>query len=143
MWRELILEAAGDAELGEPAGEEALAAVEAALGQPLPAESAALLRECDGVRGRSGDDVVRSAERIARDNAEFRAAADFAALYMPFEPLMFFGDNGGGDQFAFVRTPPRTEVLVWDHETDSRSLVCYGLAHYLGRALRETGDWYR
>ncbi|GAA1069919.1 SMI1/KNR4 family protein [Kitasatospora arboriphila] len=143
MWRELILEAAGDADLGEPAGEEALAAVEAALGQPLPAELAALLRECDGVRGRSGDDVVWSAERIARDNAEFRAAADFAALYMPFEPLMFFGDNGGGDQFAFVRTPPRTEVFVWDHETDSRSLACHGLAQYLGRALRETGDWYR
>ncbi|WP_030264650.1 SMI1/KNR4 family protein [Streptomyces sp. NRRL B-24484] len=143
MWRELILEAADDAELGQPAGEDALAAVESVLGQPLPAELASLLRECDGVRGRNGVDVVWNAERIALDNAEFRAAPDFAALYMPFEPLMFFGDNAGGDQLAFVRTPPRTEVFVWDHETDSRRLACYRLAQYLGRALRETGDRYR
>lgn len=95
------------------------------------------------MRGRNGDDVVRSAGRIARDSAEFRAAADFAALYMPFEPLMFFGDNGGGDRFAFVRTPPRTDVFVRDHETDGRSLVCHDLGHYLDRALRETGDRYR
>lgn len=28
-----------------------------------------------------------------------------AQLYMPFDALLFFGDNGGGDQFAFVQTP--------------------------------------
>ncbi|MEV6109751.1 hypothetical protein AB0M28_34335 [Streptomyces sp. NPDC051940] len=62
---------------------------------------------------------------------------------MPFEPLMFFGDNGGGDQFAFVRTPERDEVFVWDHETDGRYLAEYSLEQYLERALREKGDWYR
>ncbi|NXY96848.1 SMI1/KNR4 family protein [Streptomyces sp. BR123] len=143
MWREQILEATADAELGAPAGEGALAAVERALGQSLPPQLAALLRECNGVRGRYGLDVVWSAERIAKANADFRAARDFAELYMPFEPLMFFGDNGGGDQFAFVRTPQRNEVFVWDHETDSRYLVSYGLDQYIQRALRGTGDWYR
>ncbi|MGY0021018.1 SMI1/KNR4 family protein [Streptomyces sp. cg35] len=131
-----------DAELGDPASEEALTAVENALGQPIPEQLAALLRECNGVRGRYGLDVVWTAERIAKDNAEFRAAPDFAELYMPFEPLMFFGDNGG-DQFAFVRTPQRDEIFVWDHETDSRSLASYGLGQYIDQALRETGDWHR
>ncbi|MGW3041107.1 SMI1/KNR4 family protein [Kitasatospora sp. NPDC001159] len=132
-----------EAEFGAPAGDEALNAVERALGQPLPGELALLLRECDGARGRHGLDVVWSAERIANDNAEFRAARDFAELYMPFEPLMFFGDNGGGDQFAFVRTPKRDEAFVRDHETDSRFLVCHGLEEYVDRALRAAGDWYR
>ncbi|MEU3693185.1 SMI1/KNR4 family protein [Streptomyces narbonensis] len=143
MWREQILQAMAGAELGAPAGEEALAAVESALGQPLPPQLAGLLRECNGVRGRFGLDVVWSAERIAKDNAGFRGARDFTELYMPFEPLMFFGDNGGGDQFAFVRTPQRDEVFVWDHETDSRYLVSYGLDEYIEQALRATGDWYR
>jgi hypothetical protein len=29
-----------------------------------------------------------------------------------FDSLMFFGDNGGGDQFAFVRRPEAQEVFV-------------------------------
>lgn len=143
MWREEILRVMGDAELGAPASEEALAAVETALGQSLPTKLVALLRECDGVRGRHGVEIVWSAERIARDNAYFRADEDFAELYMPFGPLMFFGDNGGGDQFAFVRTPERDEVFVWEHETDSRFLVAHRLKQYLERALRADGDWYR
>lgn len=143
MWRELIEQTLADAELGPPADEEALTALVNALGQPLPPQLTALLRECDGVRGRHGLEVVWSAERIAETNAEFRASPDFAELYMPFEPLMFFGDNGGGDQFAFVRTPERGEVFVWDHETDSRYLVTYNLRQYVERALRADGDWYR
>ncbi|MFF9984710.1 SMI1/KNR4 family protein [Streptomyces erythrochromogenes] len=143
MWREKILQVMASAELDVPAGEEALAAVESTLGQPLPPQLASLLRECNGVRGRYGLDVVWSAERIAKDNADFRSAQDFTELYMPFEPLMFFGDNGGGDQFAFVRTPQRDEIFVWDHETDSRYLVSYSLDQYIERALHATGDWYR
>lgn len=143
MWREQILQTLTDAELGAPAAEEALAAAERTLGQPFPPRLAALLRECDGVRGRHGLDVVWSTERIAEENAEVRTARDFAGLYMPFEPLMFFGDNGGGDQFAFVRTPQRDEVFVWDHETDSRYLVAHSLDQYLERALHATGDWFR
>ncbi|MGW4652392.1 SMI1/KNR4 family protein [Kitasatospora sp. NPDC004289] len=143
MWRELVLNVMADAEVGGPAGEESLAAVERVLGQPLPSELAALLGECDGVRGRNGLDVIWSAERIAKDNADFRTARDFAELYMPFEPLMFFGSNAGGDQFAFVRTPQRNEVFVWEHETDSRYLVSYGLDQYLEQALQARGDWYR
>ncbi|GAB2837951.1 SMI1/KNR4 family protein [Streptomyces deserti] len=142
MWRDLVLETAPDAELGAPAGHDALTGVERALGQPMPDALVDLLRACDGVT-HQGIDVVWPAERIARDNAAFRGSPDFADLYMPFDPLMFFGDSGGGDQFAFVRTPARDEVFVWDHETDGRWPAAFGLRQYLHRALRETGDWYR
>jgi hypothetical protein len=143
MWREQILEVMADAEFAEPATNEALAEVERVLGQPLPEDLAFLLRECNGVRGYYGTDVVWSAERVVEENASFRASADFAELYMPFEPLMFFGDNGGGDQFAFVGVPLRGDVFVWDHETDGRSWAANGLADYLRRALENSGDWWR
>ncbi|MFH8411319.1 SMI1/KNR4 family protein [Streptomyces sp. NPDC018019] len=132
-----------DAELAEPATSEALAEVERVLGQPLPEDLSSLLRECNGVRGHYDTDVVWSAERIAKENASFRASADFAELYMPFEPLMFFGDNAGGDQFAFVRVPLSDDVFIWDHETDGRIWAANGLDDYLRRALADSGDWWR
>ncbi|MYW70177.1 SMI1/KNR4 family protein [Streptomyces sp. SID8379] len=143
MWREQILDVMAEAELAGPATGEALAEVERVLEQPLPAALSSLLRECNGVRGPYGTDVVWSAERIAKENTSFRASADFATLYMPFEPLMFFGDNSGGDQFAFVRVPLRDDVFVWDHETDGRAMVANGLDDYLRRALEDSGDWWR
>ncbi|MFF4368106.1 SMI1/KNR4 family protein [Streptomyces sp. NPDC001594] len=142
-WRELVLGLLPEAELAGPADEADLAEVERALGQPLPDDLAALLRECDGVVGRHGTDVVWSARRIARDNAELRGTPGFASLYMPFEPLMFFGDNGGGDLFGVVRIPERSDVFVWDHESDGRSWAAGGVEDYLRRALPAAGDWYR
>ncbi|MFI2372968.1 SMI1/KNR4 family protein [Streptomyces sp. NPDC018833] len=143
MWRELIRELAPDAGLGAPAERGALRAAEEALGRPLPSALSELLGECDGIVGPDGLDVVWELDRIRRDNLAFRTEPAFAELYMPFEPLVFFGDNGGGDQFAFVRTPPRDDVFVWDHETDGRGWAANGLRDYLRRALTEAGDWYR
>ncbi|MEV6784638.1 SMI1/KNR4 family protein [Streptomyces sp. NPDC051098] len=143
MWRELILDLAADADLGGPVDDVSLTTVERVLGQRLPTDLIALFRECNGV-ALDGVDVVWGAEQVARDNTAFRGAPDFADLYMPFEPLMFFGDNAGGDQFAFVRTPERDDVFVWEHETDSRFMVAGGLLQYLEQALRQSGeDWYR
>ena len=61
----------------------------------------------------------------------FRRDPEFARLYMPFEPLLFFADAGNGDQFAFVIRDRPADVFVWDHESDSRSMVAPGLATYL------------
>ncbi|MEU2992324.1 SMI1/KNR4 family protein [Streptomyces griseoincarnatus] len=100
--------------------------------------------ESDGLTDEYGTDVVWSAQRILDDNMHFRGDEQFRSLYMPFDSLMFFGDNGGGDQFAFVRVPERNEVFVWDHETDSRNLVSPDLESYLRSVLGSDGeDWYR
>jgi hypothetical protein len=111
MWRDLILEVTTDVELGPPAGDDILEGVEHALGQRLPYDLAESLQECNGVTCR-GLDVIWPAKQIVTDNGAFRTSREFADLYMPFEPLMFFGSNGGGDQFAFIRTPARDEVFV-------------------------------
>nr|WP_280703686.1 hypothetical protein [Kitasatospora sp. GP82] len=47
-------------------------------------------------------DTVWAIEQIVEQNLYFRSDGSFARLYMPFDALLFFGDNGGGDQFAFV-----------------------------------------
>ncbi|MBE1530781.1 SMI1/KNR4 family protein [Actinomadura algeriensis] len=143
MWRELAERTYPETEFHPPVGDPALDAAERRLGAPLPPELRDLLRETDGLLGPYGLDVVWSLERIVEENLAFRTDESFAELYLPFDTLLFFGDNGGGDQFAFVRTPPRDDVLVWDHETDERFTVAPGLRSYVERAVPGGGDWYR
>ncbi|MBQ0880393.1 MULTISPECIES: SMI1/KNR4 family protein [Streptomyces] len=143
MWREII-EEFPSAEPREPATPQSLERIQAALGVPLPGELHSLLLETDGVLDEYGTEVIWSAERILGDNVAFRGDEQYRTLYMPFDPLVFFGDNGGGDQFAFVCRPPRDEVFVWDHETDGRNLVSPSLEAYVRSALGSDGeDWYR
>lgn len=60
---------------------------------------------------------------------------------MPFDSLLFFGDAGNGDQFAYavcdgeIRRP---DIFVWDHETDSRSRIARSLESYLERTIEGT-----
>ncbi|MFF2502635.1 SMI1/KNR4 family protein [Streptomyces sp. NPDC058067] len=143
MWRELASEFP-DVELQDPAAPDSLAAIEEQLGQPLPEALRQLLLETDGIEADYGTEVAWTAEKILEENRSFRSDEEFRSLYMPFDALMFFGDNGGGDQFAFVRTPDRDDVFVWDHETDSRIWVAPSLERYLRSALGSGGDdWYR
>ncbi|MCS0604426.1 SMI1/KNR4 family protein [Streptomyces sp. LP11] len=143
MWRELASEYP-DVELQGPADPVALDAIEEQLGETLPVPLRELLAETDGIEAEYGTEVIWTAERILTENHSFRRNEQFRDLYMPFEPLMFFGDNGGGDQFAFVRAPARNDIFVWDHETDSRTWVTSSLESYLRSALSSDGeDWYR
>ena len=143
FWRDVVLAVLPTAEVTGGAPEELLAAARERLGQPLPEDLAGLLRETDGVRGDYGLDAIWPVERIVRDNLDFRAYADFKELYAPFDDLLFFGDNGGGDQFAYRPGDPAGAILVWDHETDERRPVATNLADYLTRILTADGDeWY-
>ncbi|MGW2858192.1 SMI1/KNR4 family protein [Streptomyces sp. NPDC001205] len=143
MWRELASEFP-EVELQAPAAPDVLTALEEELGQPLPESLRELLTETDGIEADYGIEVIWTAEKILEENRSFRTNEQFRSLYMPFEALMFFGDNGGGDQFAFVRTPARDEIFVWDHETDSRTWIAPSLEEYLRGALgSDSDDWYR
>ncbi|GHH08880.1 SMI1/KNR4 family protein [Streptomyces rubradiris] len=130
--------------LREPAEPSDLVTAEKRLGRSVPAELRQLLLESNGVIGHFLVNTVWSLDRIVETNLYFRSDETFAQLYMPFDALLFFGDNGGGDQFAFVRKPERPDIFVWEHESDSRRWVARDLRDYLGRALR-TGDddWYQ
>lgn len=114
------------------------------LGRALPAELKQLLLESNGVIGRTHVDTAWTVDQIVEQNLLFWSDESFTQLYMSFDALLFFGDNGGGDQFAFVQKPERPDVFVWEHESDSRRWVANNLQDYLGRSLRDSGDdWYR
>ncbi|MFF1699472.1 SMI1/KNR4 family protein [Streptomyces sp. NPDC058257] len=140
MWRAVAGLAYPEAEFSTPVYAADVAAAERRLGCPLPSELVSLLYETDGMVGRYGVDTVWPLERIVEDNLLFRSDSSFADLYMPFDALLFFGDDGGGDQFAFVRRPPRGDIFVWQHEDDSRRWVARDLKDYLGRSLADGED---
>ncbi|GAB3177678.1 SMI1/KNR4 family protein [Streptomyces incanus] len=143
MWKEVAAEALPEVEFRAPVDATALAEAERRLGRGLPAQLTALLMETNGMVGEYGTDVVWSLDRIVEQNLLFWSPDTFPGLYMPFDPLLFFGDNGGGDQFAFVLTPERPDIFVWDHENDSRLWAARELEDYLHRSLAGDGDWYR
>jgi hypothetical protein len=143
MWKEAAAEASPDIEARAPVDATALAEAERRLGRSLPVQLTALLMETNGVVDEYGTEIVWSLDRIVEQNLLFWSPDTFPGLYMPFDPLLFFGDNGGGDQFAFVLTPERPDIFVWDHEDDSRLWAARELKDYLDRSLAGEGDWYR
>jgi hypothetical protein len=97
----------------------------------FPAQLASLLKESNGVQGEYGLGLLWSVERIEEDNLKFRTFPDFRKLYMPFNALLFFGDAGNGDQFAYTILEGevrRGDIFVWDHEDDSRIWVAPSLS---------------
>lgn len=144
MWRQVVQEVFPEAGFREPAQVSEIVEAEKRLGRALPAELKQLLLESNGVIGRTHVDTVWTVDQIVEQNLLFWSDESFAQLYMSFDALLFFGDNGGGDQFAFVQKPERPDVFVWEHESDSRRWVANNLRDYLGRSLRDSGDdWYR
>jgi hypothetical protein len=132
MWRELA-EAMG-LTVAEPVTAADVAAAESAVGCTLPDELRALLAETDGLTDDLGGAVVLSARDTAGVNREMRTREGFAELYMPFEPLLFFGAQGDGDLYAFRILAGQADslyVYVWDHETDSRAVAACGLERYV------------
>jgi hypothetical protein len=143
VWRELARRLLPDAQFESGVDPSDLDPAAEALGEALPDELRSLLLETNGIIGSNGLDVVWRLDRIIADNRMFRTSSDFAELYLPFEGLLFFGDSGGGDQFAFVLRDNRRDIFVWDHETDSRYWVAGYLQSYLTHALSAEEDWYR
>src|SRR5258708_11819870 len=134
VWRELIQRLTSDCEFAPPASPSQIAGAEIALGVTLPDELRGLLSESNGVAGEYGLGLVWPVERIEADNLAFRSNVTFRNLYMPFDHLLFFGDAGNGDQFAYAVLASevrRADVFAWNHEDDSRTWVAPSLEKYL------------
>jgi hypothetical protein len=143
MWIELISSLSEDVDLAGPGCEQEMRAAEAVLGHPLPTALKELWRVADGARDKYGAGIVGSVGEVVDRNLEFRSSVDFRGLYMPFDPLLLFGESSSGDLYAFVVKPERPDIFVWDHESDSRRWVANNLEDYLRRRLG-SGDpqWY-
>jgi hypothetical protein len=143
-WKRLTKDYARDAEFGPPTSEGQIVAVEQALGIRLPTLLREFLLEADGVTADYGSGVVWSAADIQKRNQEFRSLPSFRDLYMPFDHLLFFGDDGGGDQFAFAIHADgqvhKHDVFRWEHETDARSWFAGRLERFLETRLKKEDD---
>ena len=137
MWLEFLRSLPGELAFQPPASAASLDEAEASLHTTLPAELRALLTESDGVKGVYGIDLLWPVRRLVANNILFRSDDPFRSLYMPFDHMLFFGDPGNGDQFAFAidgdGTIRRSDIFVWDHENDSRK--------WLAPSLRLYFDW--
>ena len=120
----MVKKASSDAEFASPASESQLAAVEQSLAIQLPSDLRELLLEFDGVTAHYGSGLVWSASKILEQNQMFRTNEAFKELYMPFDHLLFFGADGGGDQFAFAIHADgqihKRDIFRWKHESDER-----------------------
>jgi hypothetical protein len=136
-WRNLALRLDPTCRFEAPVTRGQIAAAQVALKISLPDELCELFQETDGIEGQFGPSLVWPLARIVSDNIEFRRNPDFPALYMPFDPMLFFGDNGGGDQYAYRILAGGIEymsVYEWEHETDSRNWFARDLRDYLARS---------
>lgn len=134
MWIEFLKSVSDACDFFEPANEAKIQSAEGALEISFHQDLRSLLLESDGVFGEYGLGLIWSVERIHADNLNFRTNEDFKEIYMPFDSLLFFGDGGNGDQFAYpiqngmIRN---NDVFVWNHEDDSRNRISPNLKAYL------------
>ena len=97
-----------------------------------------LLLESNGVLDEYQYGVIWPAEKIVGENRGYRTYPDFKLLYMPFDCLLFFGEEGNGDLYAYVVTEGairRPDVFLWEHETDSRQWYAARMQNYLEQRL--------
>lgn len=134
MWKKLVSQYSGSAELFQPSNPAAIPDAEHQLGLKMPSDLAACLLESNGIEGEYGLSLVWPISRIVTDNLLFWSNADFKELYMPFDHMLFFADAGNGDQFFYPITGnqlARQDIYVWKHEDDSRAWVAPSLEKYL------------
>lgn len=135
-WREWLSTLGADVKLRDPASEAAVAAAEADLRVTFDDPLRSLLLASNGVGGRFGFSLVWPADRIVAENSNCRTTVSFKERYMPFDHLLFIGEAGNGDLFAYPITADgnarsRGDIFRWDHETDGRVWVAGGLRQYI------------
>ena len=134
-WVDTIRICMPQAKLATPAKKSEITAAEKALGFRFPKAMRELLLETNGVNGLYSNPIC-SLNSIIEMNRNYRSADCFSDR-MPFDHLLFFGETGNGDDFAFPilrNGDVGPAVFMWEHETDCRqeyssSLIDF-LAHY-------------
>jgi hypothetical protein len=146
-WRKHISALSPDIRFNAPARPEDIRDAETRLGVLFPQALKELWSQSNGLIDRYGCWFVWSCEEIVKRNMEMRTLPAFRELLMPFDTLLFFGDDGGGDLFFFpiLDGKIRNEFMFrWDHETDSRILEQHHLEtfvdKFIGAILEARGE---
>lgn len=108
----------------------------------MPRDLRSLLLETNGIVGEPHSELglVWDTEYIAEMNLMMRQHEGLREVYMPFDHLLFIGDNGAGDYYGFpiyaTNEVNQSRIFLWDHETDDRFAIAYSLEGYLRYALQ-------
>jgi hypothetical protein len=128
-------------ELADPAPEATIDALEDKLGVDLPVDLRSLLLETDGLADDAGGEPVWPVERIVEENLELGRDGDTPALPEGAEAgLLFFGDTGGDDLFAYRLGEDRPDVYLWVAGSSESRWVASDLRSMLDAWFRESGD---
>jgi hypothetical protein len=141
MWRDTLQALTTDIAFYPPAPAAEIVETERILAITLPDDLRALLAESNGVTGEYGVALIWTAQEIRAQNIAFRMNDDFAAIFDPFDDLLFFADAGNGDQFAYHIVGGRItdpSIYEWNHEEDTREIVAPSLLDYLKGAITHT-----
>jgi hypothetical protein len=134
MWKEKLQKRMDDVKFNPPASSDDIAVAEATLQVRFPKDLQDLLKEADGIAGLYGVELIWSTKHIGKMNSELRTKPDFKEMYMSFDELLFFGDAGNGDLFAYTilsGAVRHDDIFMWNHENDSRVWIASSLDKYL------------
>jgi hypothetical protein len=142
-WTEIAATCFADFEASQPATPAELRRAEAALGMALPQELAQLQLECGGVLAHYRTRLVLPLDELVELNRRFRCDESFAELYMPFDNLLLFGEEGNGDLYAWPVSASGTvswRIFEWDHENDSRTSRATSIRDLFARLASDRFD---
>jgi hypothetical protein len=137
IWRDLLNDntLTGLTPGGPPVTPHRLAEIEAFLALTLLPDLRALLTEMDGIYDTSGHyHLIMPAADILATNQLFRDNPAFRDAFQPFDSLLFFGQAGNGDLFAYpvpAHGEPGDTIIAWDHEDNRRRVVAPNLRTFI------------
>jgi SUKH superfamily protein len=137
-WIKHISALSPDIKFNPPALPEEIRDAETKLNVVLPKSLKELWSQSNGLIDHYGGWFVWSTDEIVKRNLEMRTFPGFDESFMPFDPLLFFGDDGGGDLYFFAICGGKIKyefVFRWDHETDSRILEEHHLKTYVEKFI--------
>lgn len=134
MWKHYISTISKDYSFKLPASAAEIGQITEELNVELPRKLLEIYNETNGVYDIFECHLLWPTERIVQDNLFFRNFTDYKDIYMPFDHLLFFSDNGCGDLFGYkiLNGCIQTEdIYVWNHEDDSRTWAASSLESFI------------
>jgi cell wall assembly regulator SMI1 len=126
-----------NARLHDPASSSIIQEAETKLNIELPTDLKGIYSESNGIFMNSGANTILTIQDMIAKNLEMRHAEWCSELYMPFDNLLFFGEAGNGDLWAFgIKMNGDLDdlnIYGWDHEKDARPWVASNIQDMLVR----------
>lgn len=134
MWKDYIDSISKEYSFKSPASSAEIIQIIDDLNVELPKKLFDLYSETNGVYDRFNCPLIWSTSQIIKDNLYFRNFEGYKDIYMAFDHLLFFSDNGCGDLFGYKilnGSIQAEDIYVWNHEDDSRMWVASSLEVFI------------